>query len=526
MDAQNDRLISFLRTPGSYPHRPRNVQEIQTHISRVFIADSYVYKVKKPVSLGFLDFSTLERRRHYCGEEVRLNRRLCPEVYLGVVPISERGGEFALDDETNVVEYAVKMRTLEGGAFGHDRLAREDLGREDLDRVAETLAAFYDDESPTAKMAAWGRADRLAISTEENFEQSREFAGSLLPDCTLEAIRTYTRRFLDTQARLLNERRAGGRILDCHGDLHLEHLYFRGKDVCIYDCIEFNERLRTIDVASDVAFLAMDLDFHGRPDLSVYFGEQMADRLSDPLLLNMLDFYKAYRAVVRGKVEGMRSRDGDVEPAERNQSAERARAYFRLALRYAVAGSKPLVVAVMGRVATGKSSLARALGEALGWDVVSSDHERKQMAGMDPYVRGSEQEREALYAAGRTDATYDALVRRASEHVRRGRCIILDATYSRAGHREELRRTIKKAGAAYCFIELTAPDETIRCRLKERDDGQRSVSDARLEDFETLHRAYEAPDDLEDVFHFRIGSDLNGSGPLQRALQQLIRIDF
>ncbi len=526
MSATRDELIAFLRTPDAYPHGPQAVDEVQTHISWVFLVDAHVYKVKKPVALGFLDFSTLEKRKHYCEQEVRLNRRLCPDVYLGVVPISAHDGRFLLDDDSNVVEYAVHMRRLEGGEFGHDLVDTGRLETEDLDRVIDTLAAFYEDESPTAEMASWGRTEKLAISTEENFEQTGAFAGALVPQAAFDAIRAYTRLFYDAQARLLNERRAGGRILDCHGDLHLEHVYLTSDGVCIYDCIEFNERFRTIDVANDVAFLAMDLDFHGRPDLSVYLGEQMADRLADPDLLRLLDFYKCYRAVVRAKVEGIRSRDDDVEADERAKSADRARAYLRLAARYATGGSKPLVLISMGGVGTGKSTTAEQLADALGWDVFSSDRIRKETAGVELSRRGDPEERAALYAEARTAATYESLGRRATDQVRRGRGVILDATYSKRGHRDELRTTLRKAGAPYCFVELTASEDTVISRLKNREAGQASISDARLDDYELLRRRYEAPDDLEDAFHFRVPTDEPGTDALEDALLHLVRFDF
>ncbi|MEX0599833.1 MAG: hypothetical protein WD205_04255, partial [Rhodothermales bacterium] len=356
MPVNANDLIDVLRSPEAYPHDPESVQVKQTHASWVFLVDAYVYKIKKPVSLGFLDFSTLEKRKHFCEQEVRLNRRLCPDLYLGVVPISRSKDGYVLEDDRDIVEYAVKMRRLDGGAFAVDLVDEERLETSDLDRVVDVLAAFYDEETPTPEMAAWGRPDRLALSTDENFEQTLDFTGMLLSPPAFHTIQTYTDGFLDAHVRHFNERRAGGHILDCHGDLHLEHVYLKPDGVCIYDCIEFNERFRTIDVASDVAFLAMDLDVHGRPDLSMYFGERMADRLSDPDLLRLLDFYKCYRAVVRAKVEGMRSLDENVDEVEQTHSAERARSYFRLALRYATGGSQPLVLVVMGGVGTGKST--------------------------------------------------------------------------------------------------------------------------------------------------------------------------
>ncbi len=526
MTTSPDILIEFLRSPESYPHNPRDVVEVQTHISWVFLAGEYVYKVKKPVSLGFLDFSTLEKRRHYCEEEVRLNRRLCPDIYEGVVAISERDGRFALEDGSHTTEVAVKMRRLQGGTFGHDRVAKGTLRRREIDRIVDTLATFYQRETTSPQIASWGRIEKLRISTDENFEQIEPFTGALLLNPAFEAIRTYTERFYDVHARMLNERRSAGRILDGHGDLHLEHVYLKEGNVCIYDCIEFSERLRWIDVANDVAFLAMDLDFHEQPNLARYFGRKMAQRLNDPELLRLLDFYKCYRAVVRGKVEGMRSAEDEVPEEERRKSVQRARRYFELALRYAVAGSRPAALVVMGRVGTGKSTVARYLADTLGWTVYSSDRLRKEQAGVEPFVRGSEQERASLYSAARSRETYEALTAHALDALDEGHGVILDATYSKRADREALRSALRDSSHAYAFIELTSSDEDVRHRLRLRDSEGDQVSDARLEDFEMLSGSYEAPDDLEDALHFRVGTDSHVDTTVEDALRHLIRLDL
>jgi aminoglycoside phosphotransferase family enzyme/predicted kinase len=517
-------LLAFLQNPASYPHRPDRVEIVQTHASYVALVPPYVYKVKKPVNLGFLDFSTLEKRRHFCREEVRLNRRLCRDTYLGVVSLSRKNGTLVFGDGDRVVEYAVKMKHLGEGGFLHQRVQRGALEREDLDRVVETLAAFYQAETPTPAMAAWGRVEKLRISTDENFAQTEADLGDLLAPPAFEAIRYYTNRFYDQHALLLERRRAEGHILDGHGDLHLEHIHLTPEAVCIYDCIEFNERLRYVDVANDVAFLAMDLDFNGQPDLARYVACRMAEALDDPALLLLVDFYKCYRAYVRGKVEGMRSREPEVPAAERQASRERARRYYRLALRYAVAGSEPLVVVVMGRVGTGKSTLAHALGEALGWEVLSSDPLRKEQAGVPLYERGSETARTDLYSEERTAATYAALRDGAVARARTHQGAVLDATFGRRRHRDALREALRRGRVFCCFVELDASDATIKSRLKQRETAAQVVSDARLEDFDRLCAHYEAPDALEDARHFTVAAEPSTEATLREALTHLIRL--
>ncbi|MEP0548906.1 MAG: AAA family ATPase [Rhodothermales bacterium] len=501
-------LLAALADPAAYPHRPERVEIVQTHISVVALAPPFVYKVKKPVDFGFLDFSTLARRRHFCEEEVRLNERLCPGLYEGVVPIAWDGDALCVEGEGEPVEVAVKMRRLDPAGFFDARLRRGALTTADLDRVTERLAAFYRGQPPSPEAAAWGWPERLRLSTDENVAQTERFVGDLIARPAFDALRSATDRFFAANARLLHRRRAEGRVVDGHGDLRLEHLHLRPDDVsdgdalCVYDCIEFNERFRCVDIASDLAFLAMDLDVHGRPDLAHHVVARMAASLDDPELWDVIDFYKGYRAYVRGKVEAMRSGESEVPEAERAASRARARRYFQLAMAYAVAGSEPLVIAVMGPVGAGKTTQAEALGAALGWEVVSSDRVRKAQAGVPLFRRGSEAERAALYAPDRTEAVYDALCETALRRASDGLSTVLDATFGTRRHRDALRHHLAAAGVRHRLVELTAPAGALRHRLAARADGT-VVSDARASDFAFLAARYEPPDALEDPEHVR-----------------------
>ncbi len=522
--AAPDEMMAFLADPALYAHGPARVDVVQTHISYVALAPPLVFKVKKPLDLGFLDYSTLDRRRHFCEEEVRLNGRLCAGVYEAVVPITRADGRLAWGGAGAPVEYAVRMRHLDPAGFLDARLAAGTLALPDLDRVVSALAAFYRAQRPTPEAAAWGRADRLRLSTDENAAQTAGAVGALLSRPAYEALRYATGRFFDGRARLLARRRAEGRVVDGHGDLRLEHVHLTPEQVCVYDCIEFNERLRFVDVASDVAFLAMDLDMHGRPDLARRVAAQMAEALGDPGILDVLDFYKGYRATVRGKVEGMRSAEPEVPASERAASAARAQAYFRLALGYAVAGSRPLVVAVMGRVGTGKSLLARALADALGWEAVASDAVRKAAAGVPAFVRGDADERAALYTPARTDATYAALSGAALDRAARGLSTVLDATFATRRHRAALRAALAEAGVEHRFVELVAPDDVLRARLAARDGAAAVVSDARLSDFEALADLFEPPSPLEDPDHLTTDATAPPEACTLDVLRHLVRL--
>ncbi len=488
-----EELLAFLLDPHSYPHRPRYVRLKQTHSSYVLLATPYAYKIKKPVNFGFLDFSTLEKRHFFSEREVVLNRRLCPTVHLGVVPISLREGRLAFGPFDEIVEYAVKMRKLEDRYFMLRLLKNGQVGPQELDRLVMTLKTFYEGQNPTDEVAAWGRIEKLKISTDENFRQTEDFIGFTISRPAFETIRFYTDNFYLRNADLFETRIREQRIRDCHGDLHLEHIHISPATLSIYDCIEFNDRFRYIDVANDVAFLAMDLDLHGRPDLSRQFTEKIVDALDDRGMLRLMDFYKCYRAYVRGKVEIFhQSVPGSPEP-ERSESRARAGHYFRLALQYVVCGSEPMVVIAMGRGASGKSTLARSLGRELGWEVFSSDHIRKKLAGMPLYKRCRPAIRRRLYSKAMTTKTYRRLLQHAVDRLKERRSLIIDATFSRRQHRDEIGQKLGTLGIAYCFIETQASDETLKKRLIEREGKTNEVSDARLEDFETLTRSYEAP---------------------------------
>ena len=499
-DIEHVREIeSFLRQPAAYPHGPERVEIVHTHISCVAIAPPFVYKLKKPVRLGFLDFSTLERRRHFCQEEVRLNRRLCGHVYEGVVAISRTATGLAFGDTGTIVDYVVKMKYLEPDYFLDELLQRGIAGRPHIDRIVDVLVPFYTAQTPSDEVTRWGSVDKIRVSTDENFEQMRPFAGQLLTLPAYRALVDYTERFFGRHRALFEQRRLEGRILDCHGDLHAEHIHLAPDRVCIYDCIEFNERFRYVDVASDTAFLAMDLDHRGHPDLARYFAGRMAGRMSDPELHTLLPFYQAYRAFVRGKVAAIKSLEEEVALQEREAARDEARAYFRRAVRYTICAGRPVVVAVMGRPASGKSTQARLLAESTGWVLLSSDITRKQLAGVPVFERSAEPVREALYTQAMTDRTYRALFDRAIELAGRGEGTVIDATFSARATRDALRARLDAAGIPYYFVEITASDASIEQRLAARDEAAGEVSDARLEDFEFLSRRYQPPEMGENV---------------------------
>lgn len=523
-----EALQDALCDPALYPHEPDRVEIEQTHISVVAVVPPWVYKFKKPVDLGFLDFSTLEKRRHYCHEEVRLNRRFCPDVYEGVVALVRTDDGLRVDrsEETGeVVDYAVKMTYVDTDKTLEARIERGAATTADVDRVARHLCAFYRETQATPDTAEAGWIDRLRDNIDENFEQTVDVVGTIFSRPAYDALRYFFDRTLDQHAVRFHRRRAGGFVIEGHGDLRLDHVHLTDDRVRILDCIEFNERFRHLDVANDIAFLAMDLDVAGRPDLARRFAARMADGLGDPELRALMPFYKAYRAHVRAKVEAIRAAEGEVPPPDRTRSRALARRHAQWALRYAVSGGRSLAVVVMGRPATGKSTQAEALSRQLsGWSHLASDRVRKQQAGVPLDRRADAATRERLYTDDMTRRTYETLRTRALERGREGKGTLLDATYSDPARRERLRSTLQAAGVPHVFVELTASDETLKRRLSDRSEAAPTASDARREDFETLTERYEPPDALEDPHHVRIDAEQGPDDTTTAILGALIRL--
>jgi len=327
-------LVQAMLDPAFYPHHPKEVEFLQTHISYLFLTGELVYKVKKPVDFGFLDFTTLEKRHYYCQEEVRLNKRFSPDIYLEAVPISVVGDAFRLGDDTGVIEYAVKMRRINEDHMLYRLLEEGTVDSDAMQRISKYLAKVYATIPSDEKARAFGALDVISTNVKENFEQTRKYIGGPLPKEAFETIESWSLAFMKENTALFEQRMAQGCIKDCHGDLHLQHICVEGEKIYIFDCIEFNERFRFGDVASDVAFLAMDLDFNGHPDLARTFVHAYTEASGDATLAKVLVFYKVYRAYVRAKVTSFMLDDAGLNEKVKEEVLRRAKQYYDLALAY------------------------------------------------------------------------------------------------------------------------------------------------------------------------------------------------
>jgi uncharacterized protein len=325
--------VEALLKPQAYPHKPPKIELVQTQMSFIFLAGEYVYKIKKPVNLGYLDYTTLEKRHFFCQQELELNRRLCPDAYLAVVPIVEEKGGFRIEGRGKAIEYAVKMKQLPQDRMMDVLLLQGQVTPEMVAKVAEKLVSFHQKAQTNPEIAAFGRLDVIRHNCDENFAQTEKYIGLTIPEAEYERIKGYTDNFIKSDASLFDKRIREGRIRDCHGDLHAAHVCFTD-DICIYDCIEFNDRFRYSDVTSEIAFLAMDLDRYQQPGLSLYLVSAYVRLSHDEELLRLLNFYKCYRAYVRGKVESFKLDDPYIPEGEKAKVLNAARSYFHLAESY------------------------------------------------------------------------------------------------------------------------------------------------------------------------------------------------
>lgn len=326
-------LKKMLLNPALYPDHPGQIQLAETHISLVFLTGNYAYKVKKPVDFGFLDFTSLEKRKYFCDQEVTLNRRLAPTLYLGVIKITEEGNAIALDGRGRAIEYAVKMKQIPERYLLNRLLEQKLVTHRMIEAISEKLVRFYFSAETSDRIRSFAKPERIKQDTDENFEQTQKYRDVTIPKEIYQEVKEKTNQFYGVQEKLFYQRIQEDRIRDCHGDLRLEHIFW-GEEISIFDCIEFNERFRYTDVAADIAFLAMDLDYHGREDLGEHLIHSYIGESGDHGLIELFNFYKCYRAYVRGKVESFRLDDPSIPAQEKEEALKRAQKYFDLAHRY------------------------------------------------------------------------------------------------------------------------------------------------------------------------------------------------
>ena len=473
-------IHQLLLNPDTYPEKTGPITFCETHISYLYFTDTHVYKIKKPLSLGFLNFTTLEKRLFFCREEIRLNRRFCPDTYQDVIPVRAMGKVLLLGGKKGkIVEYAVRMKRLPKGRMLDTLLERNDPSLpEEMESLASYLAEVHR-KAPLASKVAPSLCDLDSIrgNWAENFHQTEPFSGLTIPANGLKACRNGLESLMRDDQDLFTRREREGFVREVHGDLHAEHICLT-RPIRIYDCIEFNQRFRVSDILSDLAFLLMDLEFRGRRDL--------AKRLLDSYLNysepqkgyeTLLPFYKIYRAWVRGKVESIAMNQHKPEEEPFRSARNLACRYFNLAMGYL---SPPFILITCGLMGTGKSAVCRKLARATGATLLQSDALRKQLMGLSPGARAEVPFEAGIYSPKKTDTVYDELVVRASDELRKGNSVIVDASFSRRKHRKEMEKLAQIYGVDFFLTHMVCEEAVHRERLAQREMEGGDISDGRL----------------------------------------------
>jgi uncharacterized protein len=490
MNTLFEDVITAMSDPDIYPHRPSSVRVIHTHISVVFVSEDLVYKIKKPLNLGFLDFSDLDKRAYFCNQEVELNRRFSENIYLGVIWIYQGRSGINLDGDGIPVEVAVLMKRIPEDRILLNILGQDKVEPELIDRIADRIAEIHSMSPTNQTISSFGSVEVISQNLQENFTQTLPYIGLTIDSECHRSISRLASDFLDANMSVFEERVRNGFIRDCHGDLHVDHVIVMN-GIMLCDCIEFNDRFRYCDTAADIGFLLMDLDYSGFPAFSKTAAERYAKTSGDTGILDLFPFYKSYRAFVRGKVSSFALDEPEIPTGERSTLKDTAQDYFRLALSYFTHDSSPILIITMGLTGAGKSFLASKLGVRLGIEILRSDVIRKEIHGVSPLHHQLDNYTVGLYTPEATESTYRSLLERARKCVESGNSVIIDASFLNRKHRILARDLAQALGARFSIIQCSAEDDVVRTRLDARLSDRNESSDGRWEIFLAQKSAFD-----------------------------------
>jgi aminoglycoside phosphotransferase family enzyme/gluconate kinase len=478
----NDRreLMRSLIQADAYPHPVDRIEHLQTHISDVLLTGPYAYKLKKPLDLGFLDFSTLDKRRHYCEEELRLNRRLAPDLYLAVLPITGEPARPRLGGEGPILEYALQMRQFDQSGLLDRVVAKGKLADRHLDQLAERVARFHGQLPPAPEQSDYGTPAAIMAPARQNFDQLRPLLDDEQDRERLDRVQRWTEGQHGRLAATFERRRQDGFVRECHGDLHLANMVLIDDQVRIFDCIEFNPALRWIDVTNEVAFVAMDLIQRGHGKFAYRFLDRYWQLTGDYGGVPLLRYYMVYRALVRAKVAAMRAQQEDVPDPTRQTLAQRTRAHIELAAELSSA-PPPVLIIMHGLSGSGKTRLSQLLLEQIGAIRVRSDVERKRLHSLPATARTDSALAAGVYGAAASAATYERLREVAHSILSGGITAIVDAAFLRREQRDRFRTLARESGVQFAVAHAEASEATLRQRVAQRAATELDASEATVE---------------------------------------------
>jgi len=479
-------LVKAMLDPAFYPHETEaEIGHVQTHLSHVLLTGPYAYKINKAIDLGFVDYSTLEKRGHSCSEEVRLNQLYAPDLYLDVVSIYQSDKGFSLvSDASTLVEYAVKMREFRQEDLLVHALEDNELSAQDVEFMARQLGRFHAEAKADAEISAYGSPECVASVAVDTLEVLRSQEGDLFTEEDYACLYRFTQEALGSLRGLLLDRVKNGRIRECHGDLHLNNICrYRGK-IEFFDRIVFNEAFKNIDVMYDLAFLYMDFEYRRRPDLANRFLNVYLEQSNDFHGVPLLRFYACCRALIRAEVLAIEAREEEVPEAERPGIEREAQAHFMLGLRYAKAASPARVTIMCGLSGSGKSTVARELAARSAGIYIRSDAVRKHLADSN----------EGLYTEAMNEKTYGFVIQQGVQLAVEGYPVFLDATFSTRAFRQRALGACREHGLEFRIVYCAADHETLEHRLQTRTED---ISDADTEVLRVQFEAFESLDEDE-----------------------------
>jgi aminoglycoside phosphotransferase family enzyme/predicted kinase len=509
-------LIAALQNPTLFPHPVESFRVVETHISWVLLTGPFAYKIKKPVNFGFLDFTSLAARKHFCTEELRLNQRLTEGLYLEVIPITGSATAPQINGRGEVIEYALKMRQFPAGQMLAEVQARGELRNEYIDDLAEQIGSFHLQAPRVPGEHQLGSPEAVMAPVRQNFEQARAMLEDPADLKQLDALQNWAESTYARLLPLLAKRKAEGFIRECHGDIHLGNATLIDGKVVLFDCIEFNEPFRLIDIACDAAFLAMDLEDRGLAAMSRRYINLWLEHTGDYESLHLLNFYKAYRAMVRAKV-CLFSLAHQHDSTQRAATLQQYRSYASLAESYSRIPA-PFLAITHGVSAVGKSHVAMQLVEQLGAVRLRSDIERKRLFGAQIAGHGTVVGA-GIYNADAGQATYAQLHRLASTALRAGYPVVIDATYLQRTQREAAHQAAEENAVPFLILDCSAPDTVIAEWLARRQQQGRDPSDATLEVIKSQQSSRE-PLGSEEL-EYRITVETSNSSSLESLLRRL-----
>lgn len=473
-ESMSKRLLTALMNPKIYPHPSTSVDLVETHISWVLLTGLRAYKIKKPVDLGFVDFTTLERRRHFCEEEIRLNRRLAPNLYQDVVPITGSLEAPQIDGEGPIIEYAVRMKQFNKSQV-LDGTSLRNINVQQMETLADDCAAFHEEIATLAPKSPFGTPSEILKPVVANLDILRDTDNSLCE--SVADLRERVDYHFERLIPAFKHRRQCGRVRECHGDLHLGNLFLHGDRITVFDGIEFNDSFRWIDVASDIAFLIMDLTVHGHHALANRFLNRWLERTGDYDGLRVLSFYCAYRATVRAKIDVIRVHQPDVTYSDQQHLARACGEYLELAKQFLIQHAASLTI-TMGLSGSGKTTVTDHLLETSNTIRIRSDVERKRMYGLGLLEASDDETKSRMYSDQSAQAAYQRLEELATTAIQAGYPVVVDATFLKHEQRQQFSRLADNLGVPFTIIHCRASEGVLRERVRRRQADRRDASEA------------------------------------------------